>query len=389
MVWRWDQGRLQYFQFDNLSSIASVLVQFDGADMGMCEPLFRAKLQNETGMPFAPAHYTVRRNYQRVFQCAFLATFVGNKLIVTDYCKELANGKGQFQSVDDFLFWYLKHFRFPFPAFNEFSPSGTVVYPFCAIIKRLLAMRVDGKDAKLSLDDIFRYIAGNNCTGFEDLAYYKALLPVEYHYDEKEQRQGREMLIFVSQHSILKMYGGFLYLDVIDDDTVQTLLDIYIVPDARTIEADEHAEFLKMTSLAEGVSVPMFDIMTTDIIDMEFIEGKRKRMEHFRVERSPLLRKYYIESHPHPVCEACGMEMQIRYPWTDYLLDIHHLLPLATAIAITGNGTSLSDIIGICPSCHRAVHVYYKQWLKANDKDDFASKGEATDVFCLAKKEIA
>jgi predicted HNH restriction endonuclease len=96
-----------------------------------------------------------------------------------------------------------------------------------------------------------------------------------------------------------------------------------------------------------------------------------------------------MESHPHPVCEACGMEMQIRYPWTDYLLDIHHLLPLASTIAITWRGTSLADIVGICPSCHRAIHIYYRQWLKANGQEDFTSKHEAARVFHLAKKEIA
>jgi hypothetical protein len=64
-MWRWDQGRLLYFQFDVLKSIASVLVGFDGMDIRQCEPLFRQSLTNSTGMPFAPEHYTVLRNYKR------------------------------------------------------------------------------------------------------------------------------------------------------------------------------------------------------------------------------------------------------------------------------------------------------------------------------------
>ena len=32
-MWRWDQGRLLYFQFDVLRDIAKTLVKFDNADI--------------------------------------------------------------------------------------------------------------------------------------------------------------------------------------------------------------------------------------------------------------------------------------------------------------------------------------------------------------------
>jgi len=83
-MWRWDQGRLLYFQFDVLKSIASVLVKFDGVNIAECEDVFRKTLTDETGMPFAPAHYTVLRNYKRVFECAFLATVSERHILVSD-----------------------------------------------------------------------------------------------------------------------------------------------------------------------------------------------------------------------------------------------------------------------------------------------------------------
>ena len=43
-MWRWDQGRLLYFQFDVLREITKVLVKFDGADISHCEKLFRDTL---------------------------------------------------------------------------------------------------------------------------------------------------------------------------------------------------------------------------------------------------------------------------------------------------------------------------------------------------------
>ena len=53
-MWRWDQGRLLYFQFDVLRDIAKTLVKFDNADISKCENLFRQTLVTETGMPFLP-----------------------------------------------------------------------------------------------------------------------------------------------------------------------------------------------------------------------------------------------------------------------------------------------------------------------------------------------
>ena len=71
------------------------------------------------------------------------------------------------------------------------------------------------------------------------------------------------------------------------------------------------------------------------------------------------------------------------------MLDIHHLLPLSSSISITSRGTSLNDIVGLCPTCHRAIHSYYRKWLTDNQKEDFESKKEAHEVYMQAIKEIA
>lgn len=386
-MWRWDQGRLLYFQFDVLRSIAGTLVKFDNADISDCEELFREMLVSETGMPFLPTHYTIKRNYSRVFQCSFLAGFAGNRLVVTDFCRDLASTNGRIKSADDYFCNYISRFRFPFPAFDQYNAAEQRVYPFCAILKCLFARREAGMEAKLTLDDIFSYIIGNNCTGLEEIGYYKSLAPVAYNYSETERRQLREMVIFISQFSALKAYDGVLYLDEISGSVRDEILS-YLKPENRPAKADRMEEFMEMTSFGNGIVVPSLGVFDSDPADMEFIEGNRRRAEHFRVERSRLLREYYKQTHPHPVCCACGEDMSRRYPWTDYVLDIHHLLPLSSAVAISSGGTSLEDITGLCPSCHRAVHVYYRQWLKANGQDDFHSREEARAVFMQAAREI-
>ena len=387
-MWRWDQGRLLYFQFDVLREIAKVLIKFDNVEIVQCESLFRETLVNETGMPFLPTHYTIKRNYSRVFQCSFLANFVGDRLIVTDVCKELAKDDGTLKSVDDYLFNYISRFRFPFPAFDHYNASEQRIYPFCAILKFLLS-RIDiGLEPKASLDDIFNYIIANNCSGVETIEYYRTLPKRAYDFTDTERRQLREMVIFLSQLSILKVYDGFLHLDAINENAKKEVLNVFLNPENRVPKSDRVEEFYEMTSITQKIIVPTFEVFTADPADVEFIEGDRKRVEHFRVERSGLLRKYYRQVNPTPHCCACGTDMNIRYPWTDYLLEIHHLLPLSSTVAISNRGTSLADIVGLCPSCHRAVHMYYRKWLNANNQSDFKTKQEAHDVFLQATKEI-
>ena len=390
-MWRWDQGRLLYFQFDVLREIAKVLVKFDGVDVSECEELFRKTLMDETGMPFAPSHYTVKRNYSRVFQCAFLANFVEDKLLVTDLCKNLADDVGNLKSADDYLSNYIPKFRFPFPAFAHYNSSEQRVYPFCAILKFLLSRLEMGEEAKISLDDIFSFIVANNCTGFESIDFYKALTPKRYIFEKEtdERRQLREMVIFISQLSVLKVYNGCLYLDLIDGDTKNEILEKIAEPEDRIPEVDRTEEFFKMTAISHKIITPTFEVFTPDPADIEFIEGNKRRVEHFRIERSGLLRKYYRQENPDPHCCACGTNMKTKYPWTEYLLEIHHLLPLSSTIAITTKGTSLADIVGLCPSCHRAVHMYYRKWLRANCQSDFKSKIEAHEVFMQATRGIA
>lgn len=387
-MWRWDQGRLLYFQFDVLKSVAKVLVKFNGVKIRDCESTFRNELTDSTGMPFAPNHYTVLRNYKRVFECSFLATVVDEHLVVSDYCRELAKDDGCFSNTDDFLLSYISRFRFPFPAFDNYDVAQMQIYPFCAIIKYLIALNNTDRQACISLDEIFHIIIANNCTGFEDLEFYYRLMPKTYTISEAERRQLREMVIFISQLSILKVYNGRLWLDITNPSALVELVDKFLSPVGSVPKVSRSEEFLSITRIVGSIVLPTIEVFSSDVADIEFIEGKRKRVEHFRVDRSPLLRRYYIEHNHTPICGMCKMDVSIKYPWTDYMLDIHHLLPLSSSIAITTKGTSLSDIVGLCPTCHRSIHIYYIKWLKRNGQDDFLSHTEAMDVYLSAIKEI-
>ena len=99
MKWRWDQGRLEYFNYSSIRSIANVLLSLEGIDMEKGgEDILRTHLELETGLPFLPKSYAVWRNYARVFQCAMLATKIDGRLFVTDLCRKLKQPPSVFSS---------------------------------------------------------------------------------------------------------------------------------------------------------------------------------------------------------------------------------------------------------------------------------------------------
>ncbi len=385
--WRWDQGRLTYFQFENIKSIAHCLVGLGGVELNLEGDPLRNNLESAVGLPFAPRTYKVWRNYKRVFECAFLATNVDGKLYVTDFCKRLVSEDKGEMDVDEFLSLFIPRFRFPFPAFTDYSSrKENVIYPFCAVLKYLLSGFLISGKASLSLDDVFSILVGNSCTGLEPLEHYSDLPRSRYSPDDDERRQVREMLIFISQLSILKWHDGMLHLDMSakdyeDYDGFKNIITPVFIETKKMREE----EFLSITSLSTDIVYP-FKLQSREIpADDIFIEGKRTRVTHIKIERSPLLRKLFFQVYPGTTCNMCIGNMRHRYPWTDNLLEVHHLLPLSSALLITNEGTSLSDVVGLCPNCHRSVHLYYKNWLNKENLDDFRSHNEAKEIYQKAK----
>jgi len=389
--WRWDQGRVLYFQTDVLKEIAKVLMDFDGKDIN--EPAvnraFAVSLRTRVGLPFAaPEEYKINRNYGRVFQCGLLARYQGSALTVSDIGKLMATENSVMADSDAYLCEVVRRFRYPFPAFQDYDADLPRIYPFCAVIKYLIALACMGQEAKASLADICNMVVGNECMGNESIEFYQQLQPSGYMAQGDVLRQLREMIAFISQLSFLKIFDGCLYLDVNTEEEARRIFQSVTKPLTCIPLVNKLEEFSQLTKVESGLVMPItgFGSKGESQIDVSIDEGQRIKLQHFRIERSPLLRKFYIAAHPEPVCTACEEHMQHKYPWSGYMLDVHHLLPLASAIK---EGTTLSDLVGLCPSCHRAIHAYYRKWLKANHQSDFVSKQEAMSVYLEAVREIA
>ena len=385
MRWRWDQGRLEYFKFNNIRAIARTLHQLEGTPIGRGDGLLRPPLERGTGLPFLPNTYTVWRNYARVFQCAMLATKIDGRLVTTDICKKLSEESCEGFSSDEYFNFVFSRFQFPFPAFVEYTADAPPVFPFVSIIKYALTHF----DSGCSLADVFRYVIGNNCSGDEGLGHYQNLQPTDrVPLEEAEERQVREMLIFMGQISYLKWFNGQLFADSTDTHNILNAIEPNVM---RTRKDDALEEFLSLTSLGTGVNPANLDIVLTDrmMTEQTFFEGRKTFAMHGKIERSPLIRREFFKSRPNIICDACSMQTSMRYPWTDNnLLELHHILPLSATLNVGGTTTSMSDLVPLCPSCHKGIHVYYAKKLNEWDIPDFDSMKMATDVYNKAKQEI-
>ena len=382
MRWRWDQGRLDYFRFENIVRIAETLSRMDGVALNIGADPLRAPLVEHTGLGFKPDHYRVWRNYARVFRCSLLATDVNHRLAVTALCRRLADPSAGV-SPDEYLDFVYSRFALPFPAFDDYNASVPPVYPFSAIVR----FAVSRGSAGVSLGEVFSFVVGNNCMGTEDVSWYNGLTETGRRPQGDEERQVREMLAFMGQSSFMKWFDGRLYIDSADLNAILKAT----APIARLKRKSlPDEEFFSLAETGSASSLRKLDIDLSDRPDFAetFREGGRTFRTHGKLERSPLVRRRFFSLHPDAVCDACRLDVRHRYPWTDNILELHHLLPLSSTILVGGTTTSLDDMVALCPNCHKSIHIYYRQKLKDWGVEDFGSKKMAADVYRLAKGEI-
>jgi 5-methylcytosine-specific restriction endonuclease McrA len=393
MLWRWDQGRSAYFRFDAITKIAPVLLKYNGADMKLVDSQFRADIMQASGLPFAPSTYTIKRNYKRVFECMMLSSYIGQRLIISEIGRAIANQDSTLGNVDGYLFEVEKRFRYPYPAFDNYNDVKGICFPFIAMLKLLLAKAISANNpnAVITLNDVGAYLIANDVNGLEPLEFYKVLQPkANFTFDSygsnDQKRQVREMMHFIGQHSFINDINNDLYLMGLSVDDCITAFNSLIPNSTEVTSRTPIDDFLQITSYTPigGQYESQYDL---DNFSVQ--EGRKVFKSHFSYERKPQLRKEFIKRNPTPVCDVCGQNMHIIYPWTENMLEIHHIRPLSSHEDTGGNHhTSLEDVVGICPSCHRAIHLYYKKYLTSNELQDFISNENAEEVYNEAKSIV-
>lgn len=385
--WRFDQGRLDYFQFDEIKKISKALAALDGIDKpANSDPdIIREMLSRYSDLPFLPDSYYVWRNYGRVFGVLLLAAEIQGKVFATDLCKQLSRNNEI--DCDDYLAHFARNFYYNSPVFKGYNPFGHQIFPVVAIIKLLISRFLTQGVGSLSVADVHGFLIANNVDGTEDLGFYQSLVhhPVP---NGGHARQVRELMIFISQFSFLTWQNPSLYLNVQSRDELLAI-EQALAPIVNVMQNDPGAEVMQMGSGFLGQVMGPITLNQLELIDQEFTEGQRVRVTHLRTERNSKLKALYFAHVNHPqVCRMCAMDTAERYPWAEHVIELHHLLPLASPIRVESSRTSLRDLVGICPSCHRATHKYYSLWFRENHVHDFRSYEEAHHVYQDAKSRI-
>ncbi len=381
-MWHWDQGRLEYFQFDALRQIAAYVEthDFKAAD--------RATLLAETGMSFAPLDYKPWRNYSRVLKLMLLVSEAGEVAQPTPVASILARPGAV--TCDEYLHFLICAFTEPAPALTDWRPDAAFRYPLLFALKYLLAKTAITTSPVASLDEIIGAYKTSGFDGSEQEERFIALVGSSANYEtsgksisEDLRRQARESLKVIAQISYLHVRSNQIIVSLHPTDAQEIFADLAPISGPRATDRD--AEIRRLANLFRGGSTSVaFEYPNTiieEVVESGFREGTKVQKTHVKIERNVGLRKQFFSARPTSVCDICLLDTRKTYPWTERVLDIHHLLPLCSGTRVEGRNTTFDDLVPVCPSCHRAVHRYYGNWLDSKNRKDFRNADEAKGVY--------
>lgn len=203
-------------------------------------------------------------------------------------------------------------------------------------------------------------------------------------------RQAKESLKVIAQISYLHVHSDKIVVSLSPIDAQEIFDDLHPIAGPRAKE--RNAEIRRLAMLFKGGSTNMtFEYPNTiieTVIESGFREGSKVKRTHIVIERNAGIRREYFAIHPTTICDICRLDTKSSYPWTERVLDVHHLLPLSSGTRVEGRNTALNDLVPVCPNCHRAVHRYYDNWLDTNLRKDFINGDEAKMVYRKIKKEF-
>lgn len=391
MSWSWDQGKIFLFQFPALRAMAKFLIanDFKSAD--------QATVLAATGLdlPSPPTHKTARQ-YMRTLKLALLISERNGVAEPTPVAALLAQDGAI--TCDEYLHFLTEAFTSPTPALSKYTPA-TPRYPLLFALRYLLAKTAIGQPSA-TLNEVIGAYRRSALTGAEnDSAGQTAFLGIATEAGDNlaaagpetaGKRQARESLRVLGQISYVHSQGSELSLAITPDDALNIFQQLNAVPGPRN--PDGNAEIRRVAALFGGGSAhDFFDYeMSTQsaVTEAGFAEGTKVQKTHIVIERNQKLRTEFFKRYPTAICDICTVDTAASYPWTKRIIDLHHLLPLSSGTRTDRSGTILDDLVPVCPTCHRATHGFYGNYLRKKGRADFQSDAEARSVYATLKSSF-
>jgi hypothetical protein len=386
-MWHWDQGRLAYFDFDALRTISRYVQAHD------FKQATRTGLQAATGLPFAaPATHSPWRNYSRVLKLCLLVSEVQGVAQPTPVAALLAQ-TGTVTS-DEYFHFLAQASTEPNPALEAWTPTAEFRYPLLFTLKYILSKAAVGTTPSATLDEIIGAYRVSGFAGHEDDTAFIGILGNDQAYHQSGEsapdalrRQARESIKVLCQISYLHLKNNRVFINLDKKDALKAFGELNPIGGPRA--ADRDAEIRRLAGLfAGGSTLDFFDYpntVVTEVVESGFQEGTKVQKTHVTIERNSGLRKAFFQANPTTVCDVCDLDTQQTYPWTERVMDLHHLLPLSSGTRVVGNATTFEDLVPLCPSCHRGVHRYYDNWFRTQQRRDFQSRDEAVAIYNQVK----
>ena len=388
-MWHWEQGRLEYFDFDVLRRVAQFVLQNDLSQAS------RRELRLSIGMPFDPADYTPWRNYARVFKLMYLVAGTHQGAAATPAAAALSRiGR---VTADEFFHFVAQASTEPSPALSSYDPRIEPRYPLLFALKYLLSKSAIRTAGTTSFDEIIGAYRLSGFAGHEDQNAFLSILGRSREFQRAGatspanlRRQARESLRVIAQISYLHVVGQEVEVSIAPADAEAAFDELAPIGGIR--ENDPAAEIqCRAAFFRDGSTLDFFDYPSTvvsELVQAGFDEGSKVEKTHVIIERNAKLRAEYFRRFDPVVCDVCSMDTRATYPWTNRVLELHHKLPLSSGTRVESAGTVFGDLVPVCPTCHRSVHRFYGAWLRDNGKEDFGSAREAGDVYELVKDQF-
>lgn len=390
-MWKWDQGRMEYFQYDILKTVARFTLNHDFKNASP------ALIRSETGLAFAaPSTHSPWRNYSRIFKLCLIVSEKNGVAVPTPIASVLADSGTV--TCDEYMHFLVEVVTDPSPALSDWakiSDFSTLRNPLCFSLKYLLAKVAGLNEFFTPINEIIGAYISSGFTGQEDDTAFLSLMPNRDQYpaiaNSVDPRQARESIKFISQISYLHIDSGNVIAALSQEDAFNIFHEINPIHGNR--EPDGNNEIQRLAALFKDGSVHDFfdykETIISDVVESGFSEGSKVKKTHIVIERNAKLRDTFFKNNPTSKCDACNLDTNKKYPWVERVLDLHHVLPLSSGTRVDSRkGTLLSDLVPVCPSCHRAVHRFYDAHLKSESRKDFTNEKEARAIYAKAKSSI-
>lgn len=390
-MWKWDQGRMQYFQYDILRVMANFIVNYDFKNS---DPELIRKI---TGLSFsAPQTHSPWRNYSRIYKLCLLISESNGIAMPTDIARVLSQPGAV--TCDEYIHFLVEATTDPSPALSDWTGVDVAIQrrnPLCFSLKYVLAKVAGLNEYITPINEIIGAYMHSGFNGDESDMEFLSLMDKRDQYPDLvrtiDHRQARESIKFISQISYLHNTLSDIVVSLSKEDAH----DIFhsLNPISGPYNPDGNIEIQRLASFfRDGSEHDFFEYKGTivsDVLESGFVEGSKVKKTHVIIERNAKLRGLFFDKFPSPICNSCQMDTSKKYPWVTRVLDLHHVLPLSSGTRVDSRvGTILEDMTPICPTCHRAIHRYYDDYLKTNDKKDFDNKDEAHEIYFQAKQGI-